>query len=379
MSEPSTPPLNQRHRQDVTDDIIHRSEKRQMSNSRRKRHHQSKKKRSRRKSSTSSSTSSESDCRHRKSRSVYRKKRQHVRSKSSSTSIDSSVSKTCKRSRTYSSSKRQSLKTSNASTSDPVLLQLVAAIEGKQRAVQGYSGQNVIPEFDPQAKTQSIKDWLSKINETAAVYGWSEKQIIYYSIPRLAGLSKRWYDGLTTIKFSWDEWQRKLLKAFHCEDNYGDLLTEMLSRKSRRNETLEEYYYDKLRLINHCKIEDLKAVDCLIHGIYDNNIKMNAQGLCFNKPEDLLSYFKKLNSNIRDSRTDRPPMVTRKPINFTPTPEETLKRQNDICFNCKEKGHFWQKCPKDLMKCGKCRRVGHYSAKCNFTSADTDKSSAGIY
>lgn len=55
----------------------------------------------------------------------------------------------------------------------------------------------MIPEFDPQAKAQSMKDWLSKINETATVYGWSEQQIIYYSLPQLTGLAKRY--GMTDL------------------------------------------------------------------------------------------------------------------------------------------------------------------------------------
>lgn len=249
-----------------------------------------------------------------------------------------------------------------------ILNKLVAALEGKTQSVHGHGAQNVIPEFDPQAKTQSMEDWLSKINESAHVYGWCEKQIIYYALPRLTGLAKRWYDGLTSVKYSWEEWQRKLLKAFPCEENYGDLLTEMLTRKTKKDEALEEYYYDKIRLINRCNISGQKAVDCLTHGIFDNNIRMNAQGSRFSEPEDLLYFFRKIstkreestrfkgNNNIRD----RPILVPKRMV----ASEERVKRTDSKCFNCGENGHFWQSCSKDVTRCGKCKKIGHSAAKC---------------
>lgn len=55
--------------------------------------------------------------------------------------------------------------------------------------VQG--SQSVITEFDPASKRQTISDWISKINESAEIYGWSEQQIIFYALPKLSGLAKK--------------------------------------------------------------------------------------------------------------------------------------------------------------------------------------------
>ncbi|XP_069361223.1 uncharacterized protein [Maniola hyperantus] len=223
----------------------------------------------------------------------------------------------------------------------------------------------MIPTFDPQAKTQTMKDWLKKINETASVYGWNEKQITFYALPRLVGLAKRWYDGLTTVKYNWKQWQVKLLKAFPCEENYGDLLTEMLVRKSLRNETLEEYYYDKIRLINRCSIVGSKAVDCLTHGIYDNHIRMNVQGLSFKDPENVLNYFRKIsskNGNVMNFRKLLPSIEHPS----AQSKDNTIKQKGSTtrCHNCKEIGHFWTSCKKDLVKCNICNRVGHEHQQC---------------
>ncbi|XP_069354766.1 uncharacterized protein [Maniola hyperantus] len=271
-----------------------------------------------------------------------------------------------KRLRSLSSSSNSSTSSAKEKTASSLLNRLVKNLTQREQQVpMGHGSQHMIPTFDPQAKTQTMKDWLKKINETASVYGWNEKQITFYALPRLVGLAKRWYDGLTTVKYNWKQWQVKLLKAFPCEENYGDLLTEMLVRKSLRNETLEEYYYDKIRLINRCSIVGSKAVDCLTHGIYDNHIRMNVQGLSFKDPENVLNYFRKIsskNGNVMNFRKLLPSIEHPS----AQSKDNTIKQKGSTtrCHNCKEIGHFWTSCKKDLVKCNICNRVGHEHQQC---------------
>lgn len=72
--------------------------------------------------------------------------------------------------------------------------------------------QNVFPEFDPDANSQSAADWLHKVDDTATIYGWNEKQIIYHAMPKLSGYVKKWYQGQRSLKLRWKQWQHKLLK-----------------------------------------------------------------------------------------------------------------------------------------------------------------------
>lgn len=39
---------------------------------------------------------------------------------------------------------------------------------------------NIIPEFDPSVKNQRIDTWLSKVNECAHIYGWSDQQTTHF-------------------------------------------------------------------------------------------------------------------------------------------------------------------------------------------------------
>lgn len=307
-----------------------------------------------------------------RSRSLIRLRNKGTMS-SSSTSSSSSDSSSNKRKKSKSNRRKRRRYSSSASPSPKT-----RRTQDKMRHSSILGSQNMIPEFNPQAKTQSIKDWLYKINESAVVYGWTEVQTIYFALPRLTGTAKKWYDGLTSVKYTWQQWQDKLLKTFSSEDNYGDLLSEMLSRKSKRYETLEEYYYDKIRLLNRCEITGTKAVDCLIHGIFDHNTRMNIQGSRFSEPEEVLSYFRKISTGNRKEETY---------TNFGQSrefkkPQQRIQNSNENrfnaykCFNCGENGHAWMKCPKDLIKCGKCRRIGHTAAQCqsNKVSENIDAS-----
>ena len=120
---------------------------------------------------------------------------------------------------------------------------------------------NILPDFDPSSKNQRINVWLRKVNECAAVYGWDEKTTTHFALQKLQGLAKVWYEGLESILFTWPEWQEKLLSAFPSEQNYGQTLEDMLKRKSRYNEPIDLYYYEKLALLNLCEITGKRAVD----------------------------------------------------------------------------------------------------------------------
>ncbi|KAL0901247.1 hypothetical protein ABMA27_006539 [Loxostege sticticalis] len=283
---------------------------------------------------------------------------------------------------------------SDSKSNETLIESLVSALKGsnnnKGNPITHMQGaQNIITEFDPNSRSQTMKDWIRKINESAEIYGWSEQQTIFYALPKLSGLAKKWYDGLTSVKYSWVEWQEKLLKTFPCDQNYGDQLTEMLNRKSRRNETLIEYYYDKIMLVNRCQLKGRQAVDCITHGIYDNNIRMNIQGANYDDPEQVLNYFRNVSNKPFDSfsqrrvqtndNRDRLYSDTQNKKPQDPSQDIKTRYSNDTtgskrslvnvtCYNCGEPGHTVVRCTKEIIKCTKCKRHGHKEVNCTFNS-----------
>lgn len=136
------------------------------------------------------------------------------------------------------------------------LAQLVQVFKslGNSASNDKLSYQNTIPEFDPAHKEQTIELWLHKINECVSIYSWPDRQITHFALSKLKGHAQKWYEGLTTVLHSWPQWLEKLKLAFPSDDNYGQLLTTMLGKRANFNDSLEEYYYDKVIFLNRCGI-----------------------------------------------------------------------------------------------------------------------------
>lgn len=242
---------------------------------------------------------------------------------------------------------------------------------------------NILPEFDPSSKSQRIDIWIKKVNECATVYGWDEKTVIHFAMQKLQGLAKVWYESLNSILFSWAEWQVKLTNAFPFDQNYGQSLEDMLRRRSRYNEPLEIYYYEKLALLNRCDIEGKRAVECIIHGLNDKTMRSSANALRCTQPDQLLhflmsnreapqpqttSYNAKTSSTFSDSNL-RNNSTAQNPARFNSN--KSSNRQLP-CYNCNEIGHPFYKCPKPLIQCTKCRRFGHKVESCTTNNASTN-------
>lgn len=238
---------------------------------------------------------------------------------------------------------------------------------------------DVIPSFDPSKRTQSTKSWLRKINETAAIYKWSDRQTVLHAMPKLTGLARVWYEAVPSYKLTWKQWQKELLRQFPDDRNYAERLSEMLARKSRREETLEEYFYDKAKLVNHCHIKGKDAVDCIIHGIFDNNIKLNAQGANFKTPDKLLKYLRSINI-VKNINKDikKPNLITRPNLSRRTENNKDIKKSvtGRICYNCGHQGHIAPHCQKEAQKCTKCSNLGHLAEYCRHGLVAGKKSQA---
>lgn len=231
---------------------------------------------------------------------------------------------------------------------------------------ENFSHTNVVPEFDPSSKNQTINNWLTKVNECAVIYGWTERQIVHYALPKLVGVAKKWYEGLPTLLFTWSEWQTKLRSAFPSEENYGQMLTEMLAKRAKFGESLEEYFYEKVSLLNRCDILGKRAVECILHGIDDRSVRLGAEAAQFNDQDKLLSYLRNVKTgtyrNLGSGTSGYKKVRDLKQGTSTNTQIKT--NSNVRCYNCKQDGHPASKCSKPIKKCTNCSLVGHVESEC---------------
>lgn len=238
-------------------------------------------------------------------------------------------------------------------------LQAIATVNPQVK--NKYTSINVVPEFDPKVKNQTIVTWLNKVNECADIYGWDSKQTTHYALPKLVNTAKRWYEGQSSVMHSWDIWQEKLKAAFPTNENYAHLLTEMLNLKAKFGDDLEEYYYEKLIALNRCRISGKDAIDCIVYGIEDRSVRYGAEAVGFDNVDKLLGFLR----NVKHERVDR---NANKKIVKPVSDMSQRGSKGDVrvlrCFNCHEVGHMVSKCPKPIIKCQKCMRVGHDNPNC---------------
>lgn len=259
----------------------------------------------------------------------------------------------------------------------------------RQRRLHHASGshKNILPEFDPSSKNQRIDTWLKKVNECATVYGWDDRATVHFAMQKLQELAKTWYESLPSILFDWAQWQEKLVNAFPSEQNYGQSLEEMLKRRSRYNEPIEVYFYENLALLNQCSINGKHAVECIIHGLTDKTMRSSANTLRCSEPEQLLEFLMTTKETFQpfdranfkrptsDSNATNGPTATNtwnKVVNRNGVPNSS----QIFCYNCKEKGHPFLKCPKPIVKCNTCNKMGHKTENC-FSKFDKDNKSKG--
>ncbi|KAL0881598.1 hypothetical protein ABMA27_001426 [Loxostege sticticalis] len=302
-----------------------------------------------------------------------KKKSKRRRSPSSSSSTSDSEP-TPRKSRKYSN---------RLSTSE--VLKLLANYKGDAKSslsiLSNNNLNNVLPDFDPANRTQTIECWLKKVNECATIYGWNDKQVIHFSLQKLVGLAKKWFESLPTVIYTWDEWQAKLRKAFPSEENYGRLLEEMLNRTSRHDESLREYFFDKLCLLNRCEIEGKKAVDCIVYGIMDRSIRNGAQALNSSEPEDLLNFLcsQKPQTPIDNKPKNRPIHTRGNPSTSSNSNLSSSVSDSIVCYNCRTRGHPYYKCTKPILKCKRCNRIGHDNEGCKLVPFTSSSSSSATH
>ncbi|KAG0426410.1 hypothetical protein HPB47_026477 [Ixodes persulcatus] len=239
----------------------------------------------------------------------------------------------------------------------------------------------LVPVFNPVTNpVQTVEHWIRKVDELSAIYSWTEIQTACFALTKLEGIAKTWYDGLVSVQRSWLEWKLELKKAFPPVVNLQRRHQEMEARRKLQNETVEQYFHEKLSLARLCQLPEDQIVDYVITGISDEALVRSLSVVKFSTPEDLLECLKRLDDRLTavgeashrsnaatSSRAGKSRSPSDRNADGLPKRRPPFNSNGEPrCFNCDEYGHLSLNCSKPNKRehCSECHRTGHKTADC---------------
>jgi hypothetical protein len=224
------------------------------------------------------------------------------------------------------------------------------------------------PNFFPGKPNQSSAKWVNKIDQLATV----NRRKYYDSVHAKSSNGSRSY--LTTYTYTWEEWKALLVRTFPDHHDFASTLRQLVDRVKQPNETMTQYYFGNMNLLQACNITDKEAVSCLIDGLTDRILQYGAKAGRYETPESLYTeYLPTLAAETVEPQDMRPrprvehkglgPRLGAKPTN-TNVLTDTLVRHDLRCFNYHEPGHISSKCPKPRLECINCKMLGHDERHC---------------
>lgn len=138
-------------------------------------------------------------------------------------------------------------------------------------SIKPFSGNEVYP----------VERWIADFEDTAALFSWTELQKVVFAKKSLTGSAKMLVENEGVIK-TWKKLKSVLEKEFSNKINSAELqemLFNVIKRKLRKDETVQEYYLVMKELASRGKIEPDALIHYVIDGIQDDtNNKMVLYG-----------------------------------------------------------------------------------------------------
>ena len=148
---------------------------------------------------------------------------------------------------------------------------------------------DVVPEFNPEA--QRTNEWIQKVDDLAADYGWPVTTITHFATLRFAGIAKIWYDSLPTLKKTWLEWKILLTSTFKDRENAHESLHDVLYMQKRENQSYYNYVFEKLSALLRTRVNWTleQQLDLLIGGL-PSDVRISARARKVADPAELANF-----------------------------------------------------------------------------------------
>nr|CAH7746648.1 unnamed protein product [Callosobruchus chinensis] len=251
-----------------------------------------------------------------------------------------------------------------------------------QKLVKGGSedvagGEQKPGEFNPRNISFPTSLWLNHINEECLQRNLDDRECINFIQSRMTGIIKAWFKTLGLYDYTWLELKMLITRTFPDNIDFAQTLRLLVDRVKAPDETITQYYFSKMYLLEACKISGVNAVSCLIDGLDNPYWQAEARTNNFMTPEILYSQFL---CNLPNHGIQVPIQVS------SPVPHMSYEREREVreprehrkerdnnielnkqnmrkCYTCGKVGHIATEC-RHAPICYKCNNKGHIAIKC---------------
>ncbi|RZC33806.1 gag-asp proteas domain containing protein, partial [Asbolus verrucosus] len=187
------------------------------------------------------------------------------------------------------------------------------------------------------------------------------------------GLARVWYDGLSTNRFAWVEWQEMLKKTFPSKERFSERFYDAANYKAGTGQDWA----------NTFNLSDEQIVDCLMAGITGKQIQLSLRATNSKTFVELTQHVANFSRTLESDRTGLPSTSTENQLRPEKRHNWSITRNNadpkrfkgKSClkrFTCGEVGHKRSECSmrgrEDFIKrninCTYCHKPGHQENAC---------------
>ncbi|RWS21617.1 uncharacterized protein B4U80_11812, partial [Leptotrombidium deliense] len=228
---------------------------------------------------------------------------------------------------------------------------------------------STIPEYHGK-RWESLRKWFESLENAKRQCNWSDSVVKGVAISRLKGEALCWQSYEGSDYEGWNDWKRALREAFEKPLTLREWNEMVNSRRQRSNETVAEYFGEKMSLIKRApeqfEVSKEAAIDYLISGVMDSNTRRVLRLRDYSSIHELIQMARTLDRdderqrfehkiiaaeryerkqpNLRDNANARE--VQHRNSNVKHTSANTNRRASIVCYSCSEIGHISSECPK---------------------------------
>jgi hypothetical protein len=143
------------------------------------------------------------------------------------------------------------------------------------------------------------------------------------------------------------------MKTFLDHRDYATTLRQVVGRIKQPNETMAQYYFGKMNLLQACNIGGKEVRSSSPEQLYAEYLSLlTTDTRC---PQDIKRKSQWESKGSARRYEDKPPAGRLHKPMTKPVPR---------CFNCNKLGHQFRQCRQPKLECNRCNKIGHDENQC---------------